>query len=258
MLGCADTVSAIQGKVGVRADGILGQRTITAILERLTRGIDQKGITTPEIIPVVIDIGHTTDYAREHPHQFKVDWSAGVYKEIADTLGFDKTTNDSLEHLLNTAIVKSIVKHLDKDNALVIDEPSMTNNAEITMVYNKVNQVKPKIFLSIHNNSSGQSKWTTLGNTACGSVGCWYNPSSKPLANTLATALSTLRKQTGGVDNRADHNLYSGVAVLKKSTVALSVLLEVCFYDNLNDLLWTVRHLDQIGQTIAKTIDKTK
>lgn len=204
-------------------------------------------------ISLVLDIGHTSDYAREHPHQFKVDWTSGVYKEIADTLGFTKNTNDSLEHLLNTAIVKSITNHYT-GRCLVIDEPSMSNNSEITMVYNKVNQVQPKIFLSIHNNSSGQPKWTTLGNTACGSVGCWYNPSAKSLANTLAVNLGTLRKQTGGVDNRADHQLNSGVAVLKKSVVAKSVLLEVCFYDNVNDLLWTVRHLDQIGAVIADTI----
>lgn len=200
---------------------------------------------------IVIDCGHTRDFAREHPSQFTgIDWGKGDAKTIADILGFNASTDDSLEHMLNVKFGNILAKKLQAE---VVDWPWMTNNAEISKVINHVNSTKADLLVSIHANAAGQSSWVRGKCSASGTV-VLYHPSSKggkQLARDVADACKVYRKLNGGPDNRFDTISPSTVAVLSK-THCPAILIELCFYDNLDDLLWTVEHLDGLADAVIK------
>lgn len=207
---------------------------------------------------VIIDIGHTSDHAREHPVAFKgIDWTSGKAKEIADKLGFTEKTSDSVEHLLNKAFAKSFAAALAARNIKndTIDWPWMANNAEISKVVNHVNSVKPDLLVSIHANASGSSKWTSGASTASGTVVLYYPTSSKgkQLARIVGDKCKLVRKRLDGPDNRFEHIAPSSVAVIAK-TCCTAILVETCFYDNIQDLYWTTKHLDDLAAAVADGI----
>lgn len=205
---------------------------------------------------IVIDCGHTRDKAREHPSAFTgVDWTKGDAKKIADILGFTTDTNDSLEHLLNVKFGNILAKKLQAE---VVDWPWMSNNAEISKVVSHVNSSKADLLVSIHANASGQTSWVRGKGSASGTVVLYYKSSTKgkQLARNVADECKVYRKLNGGPDNRFDTISPSTVAVLAK-THCPAILIELCFYDNLNDLLWTVNHLDGLADCVIKGLFKS-
>lgn len=251
-LGCADDVRAIQAAVGVAQDGKVGPLTLAAIAARL-------GITRART-DVFLDVGHTADRAREWPGSFASGlWATGDGKEIADTLGFTASTQDSVEHILNTAIARAVDAALAARGVgrLVFDKPRMANNAEITAVYTETNSVRPRAFVSIHCNAAGTAAWARLGGKASGTVAYYVEgrANGKRLATGIAAKLRELRRDTGGPDNRADIVAAGTYAVIRKLDSGIpACLVEVGFYDCREDLLWMVRHLRDIGQAIAAGI----
>lgn len=201
---------------------------------------------------VIIDCGHTRDNAREHPAAFTgIDWTTGKGKTVADSLGFTKDTNDSLEHLLNVKFGNILGKKLQ--GAEVVDWPWMSNNAEISKVISHVNTIKADLLVSVHGNASGQTSWTRGKGSASGTVVLYHKSSTKgkQLARSVADACKMYRKNNGGPDNRYDTISPSSVAVLAK-TCCPAILIELCFYDNLDDLCWTVEHLDGLADAVVK------
>lgn len=252
-LGCEASHKGIQTAVGVTADGIVGSRTLTAIVEALGGKLDSKAQTR---VDVFLDPGHTADYSREHPRQFtNVDWSVGKYKEIADALGFVRTTQDSLEHILNVKIANVVKSYLEKAGKVVVlyDSPSSSNNAEIRQVYTRVNATSPRAFVSIHNNASGASGWKDLACKARGPVALYYpgRSAGKDLGQHIVNKLIAL----GGPDNRANHIHTSTVGVLRNTNSSIpAALIEVGFYDNLDNLHFMATNLDRIGKAIAEGV----
>lgn len=252
-LGCQPTNASIQETVGATADGIIGSRTLTAILEKLrVKNPVPKSARTD----VFLDPGHTSDYGREHPRQFKgVDWSKGKYKEIADALGFTDKTSDSIEHILNVKIAEATKKHLESEGKKVVlyDDPSLSNNAEIRQVYTRANACDPRVFVSIHNNAAGASGWEDLACKARGPVALYYpgRNKGKELGQIIVNKLLALK----GPDNRAEHIHTSTVGVLRNAKADMpAALIEVGFYDNLDNLYWMATNIDRIGKAICDGI----
>lgn len=209
-------------------------------------------------LQVIIDIGHTSDYAREHPCQFSESvWQTQKGKEIAATLGFNRSTNDSVEHMFNIKLSNELKYVLNSNgiDCIVVDKPNLSNNSEISQVINEVNAKKPKLLISIHANAAGVGDWKNLKGKASGSVVLYYPTSKtgKRIATDIASQLKTTRTLYHGPDNRADHVMESSVAVLKKTNCP-AVLVEACFYDNIEDLHWTVMHINKIANAILAGI----
>lgn len=255
-LGCPSTAKDIQAAVGVTADGVVGPNTIKAIAKKLSVCVMKIGGS------VFLDAGHTSDYEREHPSQFKcVDWTSGKPKEILSILQFKNTIEDSLEHRLNLFICYAIQRHLSSRgiDVTLYDNPSLSNSAEIRQVYTRSNAMSPDAFVSIHNNAQGGKSWQSLGGTASGAVGLYNTKSNvnKLLAKTITDGINKLRKETNGPNNRASTLTTSTVGVLSNASASIpAALIEVGFYDNINDLYWMVTHLDEIGKNIADSIEE--
>lgn len=207
---------------------------------------------------IIIDAGHTHDYAREHPAYFNVDWSSGIAGKVAQALGFGKATNDSVEHILNLAIAKALELQLLRNghDAEVVDYPDLANNTEISRVIGYVNSRKPGLFVSIHNNAAGTGNAKELKAGASGTVTlyCKGSKNGYRLARCIADAMRNLRAVTAGPDNRCDTTMQSTLPILAK-TQPVAALVEVGFYDNLNDLYWMATHLEEIGKALATGIE---
>ncbi len=251
-LGCKDDVKAIQAAVGVAQDGKVGPLTLAGIAAKL-------GITQARV-DVFLDVGHTADRAREWPGTFASGiWSSGDGKRIAELLGFNAKTQDSVEHMLNTAVAGAVDRALAARGVgrLVFDMPGMSNDPEITRVYTEANGLKPRAFVSIHANAQSGTSWARLGSTASGCTAYYVSgrAKGKALATSIAGKLRALRRSTGGPDNRADIVAAGTYAVIRKLDATIpACLVEVGFYDNRKDLLWMAEHLDEIGLAIADGI----
>lgn len=257
-LKCEANPRVIQMVVGATVDGIIGERTLAKIAEKVCK---TSTTSTPSgKVDVFLDPGHTADYGREHPSQFTgVEWEVGKGKRIADILGFTRSTKDSIEHMLNVKLVNSIAKHLKVLGLtyFIYDDPSLSNNAEIGQVYRKSNAMKPRCFVSVHNNAAGANGWKGMSCSASGSVGCYKGGRSncKKLTEVITDKMVAYRKANGGPDNRASHLSQISVGVLTNASADIpATLLEVCFYDNMTDLLWTCEHIDGMGKAIADGI----
>lgn len=80
---------------------------------------------------------------------------------------------------------------------------------------------------------------------------------NKILAKTITDKVNKLRKESNGPNNRASTLMTSTVGVLSNAKSSIpAALIEIGFYDNLNDLYWMVTHLDQIGKVIADGIEE--
>lgn len=259
-LKCGEGTKAIQCRVGVTADGIVGPNTVAAIYSALSCGCGEKQQCT-QGRSVFIDPGHTSDYEREHPSQFKkVDWKTGRPLEIYKILGLDRNPNDSVEHALNCLLANALNEALRRQSfeTVLYDNPNLSNCAEIGQVYARSNAFRPSVFVSIHNNAQGGSKWESLGGTASGTVGL-YNPSTssnRMLAKAVTDAVNAYRKSSGGPNNRAETLKTSSVAVLSKALPVIpACLIEVGFYDNIEDLYWMCTHVKGIAAAMASAID---
>lgn len=259
-LGCPASVKDVQAAVGVTADGIVGPNTLSAVYSRLSAGSCgcPKGSGTHTVF---IDPGHTSDYEREHPSQFTgVDWKSGKPLEIVRILGLDRNPNDSVEHALNCAIANALNSDLrgrGKFETMLYDNPSLSNGSEIGQVYKRSNAFNPDVFISIHCNAQGGSKWKSLGGTASGAVGlyCAKNSKNSKLAQSVVNAINAYRKESKACNNRAETLSKSSVCVLANADPSIAAcLVEVGFYDNLDDLYWMCTHLKGLAAAIADGI----
>lgn len=254
-LKCNASISSIQRTIGATADGIVGSRTLTLLTDVLNAK-PTTASTSKHDVDVFLDPGHTADFAREHPSQFtNVDWSAGKYKEIAEALGFIKSTNDSLEHMLNVKIAEATKQALEAMGKTVVlyDDKNLSNSAEIHQVYTRSNALKPKAFVSIHNNAAGSSGWKALSCNARGPVALYYP--GRTFGKELGTCIVNKLRALKGPDNRAEHINTSTVGVLSKADPSIpATLIEVGFYDNLENLYFMAKNLKAIGQAIADGI----
>lgn len=260
-LGCREvSVKAIQTVVGSKADGIIGPNTVAAIAAKLLPAA-KTAQTGHAAKSVFIDPGHTSDYEREHPSQFTgVDWKNGKPYEIMRILGLDRNGNDSIEHALNCVLSNALNEALRKRGyeTMLYDNPNLSNGVEIGQVYSRSNTFKPTVFVSVHNNAQGGAKWKSLGGTASGAVGVYSSKSSKgkALAEAVAKSVNAYRKTSGGPNNRAGCSIPREVAVLTKAAAGITAcLIEVGFYDNLDDLYWMCTHVKGIAEAMASSID---
>lgn len=180
--------------------------------------------------------------------------SLGKGKAVSDALGFTRDTRDSLEHLFNVALAKAVKAEMKQKciQCELIDWPNLKNDTEISQVVNHVNSKSPKLLLSIHGNAAGTGDWKNLDAKATGTVVLYYKTSTKgkKIATDIANNVKNCRLRFGGPDNRASHTAESSVAVLKKTNCP-AVLVEACFYDNLEDLYWSVTHMDKLATAIV-------
>lgn len=251
-LGCKDDVKAIQAAVGVAQDGKVGPLTLAGIAAKL--GISQARVD------VFLDVGHTADRAREWPSSFAAStWETDAGRFILAALGFEPGAKDSFEHILNCAVARAVAKHLLAAGVSVevFDKPEMGNDAEISAVIAAANQVRPRVFVSIHHNAQGGSAWKTMGGTASGHA-CYYvqgRNGGRALAREISECLDDCRKRYGMPDNRAEHVQAGSFAVIRKLDPQIAAtLVEVGFYDNARDVCALVAHLDAVGMAIAEGI----
>lgn len=203
---------------------------------------------------IIIDIGHTKDFAREHPSQF-----TSIPGDITSKLNFDKDKNDSVEHRLNKLIGESLKAACDKAGieAEIVDYPELSNSADISRTITYANQKKPDLFVSIHANATGANKWKTMDCSASGTVVLYYPGSTngKRRAQAIADTCKMYRKNNNGPDNRFEHTAPSSVSVLAKTNMP-AVLVETCFYDNKEDLRWTIDNREGLAKAIVDGILK--
>lgn len=252
-----ERIKHLQHLVGVKEDGIWGPKTASALASALAHSFPAPK-PSQGCKKVFIDPGHTADRSREWPSSFtKVNWTSGKYAEVARLIGFTAKTQDSVEHMLNVLISKHLKDVLEARGVEVVyyDAPSLSNNAEICNVYTKSNAAKPDAFVSIHNNAVGSKGWESMSCSAAGSVALYYAARSagKKLATIVAKRLEAYRKANGGPDNRKGNIVNtSSVAVLSKASSSIpATLVEVCFYDNIDDLLFTASHAKGFAEVIA-------
>lgn len=252
-LGCKADDKAIQAAVGVKADGIVGPKTAEAVAAAL-------GVKLPARVSVFLDVGHTADRAREWPSSFAAStWETDAGRFILAALGFEPGVKDSFEHILNCAVARAVAKHLLAAGVSVevFDKPEMGNDAEISAVIAAANQVRPRVFVSIHHNAQGGSAWKTMGGTASGHA-CYYvqgRNGGRALAREISECLDDCRKRYGMPDNRAEHVQAGSFAVIRKLDPQIAAtLVEVGFYDNARDVCALVAHLDAVGMAIAEGI----
>lgn len=250
-LGCKADDRAIQAAVGVAVDGIIGPKTIAALARAL-------GVPAGGNVDVFLDIGHTSDRAREWPSSFSSSlWSSEAGRSIMEALGFKPDARDSVEHMLNTAVAAAVVRHLPGVRVTAFDKPAMENDAEISAVISAANAVRPRVFVSIHHNAQGGAAWKTMGGTASGHVCYWVEgrKAGRALAREISESLDDFRRQCGGPDNRAENVQAGSYAVIRKLDTSISAcLVEVGFYDNAQDATFIADHLDGIGRSIAEGI----
>lgn len=257
-LNCASDTKSIQKAVGTTADGVLGPKSYSAILTKLNGS--NPIVVSNSTYDLFLDAGHTNDFTREHPSQFASGiWESGKGLEIAKLLGFNAKTNDSIEHMLNVKICEATKAEAEAQGLKVYyyDNPSTSNNSEITAVYTKSNSIKPKVFLSVHNNAAGVSGWKNLACKASGTVTLYKNnsTSSKKLAELISKHLINARKSNNGPHNRASSTTPGTVAVLSKAASGIpAALVEVGFYDNADDLLWMNQNIKLIAKAIVSAI----
>lgn len=251
-LGCKADDRAIQGKVGVASDGIIGTRSAAAIAAAL--GVE---VSTGRV-HVFIDIGHTADRAREYPSSFSPDvWRGERGLGIIQRLGFNPAVKDSLEHIMNTAIAGAVARHLEGLRVQVFDKPAMENDAEISAVIAEANAVRPRVFVSIHHNAQGGKAWERMGGTASGHVVYHMagRPSGRALAREVAECMDDFRHRNGMAGNRADQVQEGSFAVIRKLDPQIAAcLVEVGFYDNINDAAFIAEHIEGIGAAIAEGV----
>lgn len=271
-LGCPNSVKGIQKAVDITADGIVGPITIEAVFKKFITVLNEdepickereeavKESAKPCHYDVILDPGHTADFAREHPCQFTNGlWESGKGFDVAKILGFDKKTDDSVEHILNVLLAHKTAAYLESKGiaTLVIDTPEMENNKEITKVYTEVNKLKPKVFVSIHNNACGCSGAKSCACTASGTVSFYCRQNSKALADKISSELVTYRNKNNGPHNRAQSVVNKGYTVISKTCESVkSCLVEVGFYDNMNDLWFMSQNLTGLGEAIGRGIEK--
>lgn len=251
-LGCKADDKAIQAAVGVKADGIVGPKTAEAVAAAL-------GVKLPARVSVFLDVGHTADRAREWPSSFAASaWETDAGRFILAALGFEPGVKDSFEHILNCAVARAVAKHLLAAGVSVevFDKPEMGNDAEISAVIAAANQVRPRVFVSIHHNAQGGSAWKTMGGTASGHV-CYYTAGGKgrALAQEISEELTEYRSRRGGPNNRASSVQAGSYAVIRKLDSAIAgCLVEVGFYDNASDAAFIAANVDGLGRAIAEGI----
>ncbi len=203
---------------------------------------------------IIIDIGHTKDYSREHPEQYD-----SISEDILGKLGFDKDKNDSIEHRLNKFVGEAVKVACDNAgiDAEIVDYPELNNTQDISKTISYANQKKPDLFVSIHANATGNNKWKTMECTASGTVVLYYPGSTngKRRAQAIADTCKLCRKNNGGPDNRFEHTAPSSVSVLAKTNMP-AVLVETCFYDNKEDLRWTIDNKEKLAKAIVDGILK--
>lgn len=207
---------------------------------------------------IAIDVGHTCDKAREHPSAFTmIDWTTGRPGEIARKLGFGKNTSDSLEHMLNKAVGTKLKEKLCKAGhyADLIDFPGMSNNPEIGKVISTVNAGNYDVLISIHANAQGGPRWKCLGGSAKGTVVLYYSKSTKgkQLAEKVANTVRATRAKTHGKDNRCDIITASTLPIVR-DTNPVAILVETCFYDNLDDLEWCVNRIEDLCDSLVSCL----
>ena len=171
-----------------------------------------------------------------------------------------RDANDSIEHRLNLIISQRLQDELRKKgyDVTLYDAPELSNNAEIRQVYTRSNALRPDAFISIHNNAQGGSKWKSLGGTASGPVGLYNTKSSdnKRLAMNVVDSEIAYRKEADGPNNRASKLATSTVGVLSNALPSIpACLIEVGFYDNIDDLYWMCTHLNGLAASLARGID---
>ena len=252
-LGCKADDKAIQAAVGVAADGIVGPKTAEAVAAAL-------GVKLPARVSVFLDVGHTADRAREWPSSFAASaWETDAGRFILAALGFEPDVKDSFEHILNCAVARAVARHLLADGVSVevFDKPEMGNDAEISAVIAAANQVRPRVFVSIHHNAQGGSAWKTMGGTAGGHV-CYYvsgRNAGRTLARDMAERMAEYRELHGCRGNRAESVQAGSYAVIRKLDSGIAAcLVEVGFYDNLADARFIARNVEGLGSAIAAGI----
>lgn len=205
---------------------------------------------------VIVDIGHTRDNQREHPNQFDFElWQTLQGHKVLELLDLKINSRDSIEHKLNEKFAWVLEKALKRHGHIVdvVDYPDFSNSADINKTISYTNARNADLFISIHANAVGAKGWQQMRCNASGTVVLYYSANGKKKAEAIAKACRECRKQHGGPDNRCDIIAKSTVAVLTK-TDPTAVLVETCFYDNVNDLLWLLDNMDEMASAIAKSI----
>lgn len=205
---------------------------------------------------IIVDIGHTKDKEREHPNQFDADlWQTLQGHKVLELLGLRVDSYDSIEHRLNEKFATVLGDKLKEagHNVDVIDFPNVSNSQDIAKSIAYANARNPELYISIHANAVGSKGWEKMQCKASGTVVLYASNNGKKYAEKIASACRSCRKANGGPDNRCDIVAKSSVAVLKK-TYATAVLVETCFYDNIDDLLWLLDNMNEMAQAIVNAL----
>lgn len=162
------------------------------------------------------------------------------------------------EYYLNVEICKKIAKHVRQmdPNIQVIEFYSKDKSTDLNAAGRKAIMYDPDLYISIHHNCTGSKKDKVRG-YVCMTANGAYSTSSLESAKNIANSLQSVESKTGLPEY---HNgIWSGNTYIGELNVATnycpSVLIEVAFFNNLEDL--TVVTNDNKNDIIAKAIAKS-
>lgn len=183
-----------------------------------------------------------------------------------------------MEHVLNVKYAHALRACCEKINvnAGVFDWEDQNPHTERTKILGEsLQKIRPKIFVSIHFNAKGYDKNAPaevkrrikqnayqLKNDAVGTRIYTYlsNKKWKDFAEKTVIAIHHVRSQRGGGDGSITTPAKGeGYGVLQRANgagVQSAFLVEMGFYDNVDDLLWCSKHenIYAICQAMAEVI----
>ena len=121
---------------------------------------------------------------------------------------------------------KACKKELERHNVVVYETRTDNQTLSLTQRANIANQTNAKYLISIHHNAGGGDRGEVIHS---------ISNSGKPLATHIANELKAIGQSTNKVYSRKSETTNKDYYAMIKNPRAISVIVEVCFIDNVED-----------------------
>lgn len=144
---------------------------------------------------------------------------------------------------------KACKKELERHNVVVYETRTANQTLSLTQRSNIANQTNAKYLVSIHHNAGGGDRGEVIHS---------ITNSGKPLATHIANELKNIGQSTNKVYSRKSETTNKDYYAMIKNPKAISVIVEVCFIDNVEDrkIADTKEERERNGVAIAHGILK--
>ena len=242
----AATIKTIQTLVGTTADGIIGNKTLTAICEKLGVCKDSNDTQTWKNIQAKIGVvidgipGNKTASALiSKLQENKPSVSKRVIIDIGHANGTGSRGFGREEHASNVIIARHLQEQLTEKgvNVIILDFPESDNTTDLNLTKSTANSIGADLLVSLHHDYSDSP-------SAKGAHTIYYRDSSKKYAESVSKELVTI------MPGRAETVVQrSNLAILKVNMDA--ILVESGFISNQHDMEIQKEHPELIAEKIC-------